>query len=152
MPRGQAESSVVDAAAEERIAVPSGLIDLLPPPPGPPFGEDPLPPSLGPVAGPVVANARLGMVVFLAFEAMFFVGLIGAFLVFRLGSPLWPPVGQPRLPLIVTWVNTLTLLFSGYTMRSALRANRVGDRQGLTSALSGTALLEIGRASCRERV
>ena len=141
MPRGQAESSVVDAAAEERIAVPSGLIDLLPPPPGPPFSEDPLPPSLGPVAGPVVANARLGMVVFLAFEAMFFVGLIGAFLVFRLGSPLWPPVGQPRLPLLVTWVNTLTLLFSGYTMRSALRANRAGDGQGLTAALSGTALL-----------
>ena len=31
-------------------------------------------------------------------EAMFFAGLIGAFLVFRIASPVWPPPFQPRLP------------------------------------------------------
>ena len=142
MPRGEAASPVVDAVPGERIEVPSSLIGRLPPPSaGPPFDEDPLPASPGPTAGPPVSNARLGMMIFLAFEGMFFAGLIGAFLVLRLGSPSWPPLGQPRLPLLVTWVNTVVLLFSGYTMRSALRAGRIGDRKGLKTALSGTALL-----------
>jgi len=142
MPRNEVASSVVDVAAELAVEVPSGLIGGLPPPAvGPPFDEDPLPSSHGPAAGPPVSNARLGMMVFLAFEGMFFAGLIGAFLVLRLGSPSWPPLGQPRLPLLVTWVNTVALLFSGITMRSALRASKIGDRKGLTTALSGTALL-----------
>jgi hypothetical protein len=81
------------------------------------------------------------MLVFLAFEGMFFAGLIGTFLVFRLGSQFWPPVGQPRLPILVTWANTAILLFSSYTMRDALRAMRMGDRDGLTTGLSWTALL-----------
>ncbi len=142
MPRGEAAGSIVDAVSGERIEVPSILIGRLPPTSaGPPFDEDPLPASPGPSAEPPVSNARLGMMVFLAFEGMFFAGLIGAFLVFRLGSPSWPPLGQPRLPLLVTWVNTVVLLLSGYTMRSALRASRIGDRKGLKSLLSGTALL-----------
>jgi heme/copper-type cytochrome/quinol oxidase subunit 3 len=81
------------------------------------------------------------MLIFLAFEGMFFAGLIGAFLVYRLGSQFWPPVGQPRLPILVTWANTAILLFSSYTMRDALRAMRMGDRDGLTTGLSRTALL-----------
>ena len=40
-------------------------------------------------------------------EAMFFAGLIGAFLVFRFGSTVWPPPFQPRLPIGVTGINTL---------------------------------------------
>jgi heme/copper-type cytochrome/quinol oxidase subunit 3 len=81
------------------------------------------------------------MAIFLSFEAMLFAGLIGAFLVFRVGSPLWPPAGQPRLPIAVTWVNTAILLLSGYTMWSALGAVRIGDRRALGTALSMTALL-----------
>ncbi len=81
------------------------------------------------------------MVVFLGAEMMFFVGLIGAFITFRLGSPIWPPVDQPRLPIGVTGVNTAILLFSAYSMFRALRAAREGNRQGLVSGLLTTALL-----------
>ncbi len=142
MSRAEIQGSVLDEIREETIAVPSGR-DKGPSPPSidPPFGwREPFP-SPGPAYGPPVSNARLGMAVFLSFEAMFFAGLIGAFVVFRMGSPLWPPPGQPRLPIVVTWVNTAILLFSACTMWSALRAVRIEDRQGLRTALSVTALL-----------
>ncbi len=90
-----------------------------------------------------MSNARLGMLIFLGAEAMFFGGLIGAFLVFRLGSPAWPPPGQPYLPVGVTSVNTAILLLSAYTMRQALRAIRVGNREGLRRGLLLTALLGL---------
>ena len=48
---------------------------------------------------PIGNNAWLAVVMFLGAEAMFFAGLIGAFLVFRVGSVVWPPPFQPRLPL-----------------------------------------------------
>jgi heme/copper-type cytochrome/quinol oxidase subunit 3 len=81
------------------------------------------------------------MLVFLGAEAMFFAGLVGAFLVFRLGSVTWPPAGQPRLPVAVTAVNTVILLLSAYTMYRGLRAIRAGSRQGLVGGLLATALL-----------
>jgi len=89
-------------------------------------GGPPSPPPSAPTA-PAVSNARLGLLVFLGAEAMFFVGLIGAFLVFRLGSEVWPPPAQPRLPVGVTGINTVILLFSGLTGHLALRAVRDGD-------------------------
>ncbi len=140
MPRGEVVSSIVDVGTEQRIEIPS-RVGALPPFTGPPSGQDPFPWSPNPRTGPPVSNARLGMLVFLAFEGMFFAGLIGMFLVFRLGSQFWPPVGQPRLPILVTWANTAILLFSSWTMRNGLRAMRKGDRDGLTTGLSWTALL-----------
>ena len=47
---------------------------------------------------------------FLGAEAMFFAGLIGAYIVFRVGSAIWPPPFQPRLPVAITAVNTLILV------------------------------------------
>jgi heme/copper-type cytochrome/quinol oxidase subunit 3 len=81
------------------------------------------------------------MLLLIGTETMFFAGLIGAFLVFRLGSVVWPPPFQPRLPVEVTGINTAILLFSGYMMRGALRAIRGGNQQGLVNGLVATALL-----------
>jgi cytochrome c oxidase subunit 3 len=81
------------------------------------------------------------MVIFLGAETMFFAGLITAFLSFRLGSPAWPPVGQPHLPIGVTAVNTAVLLLSAYPMLRAWLAVRRGDRRGLVRGLGATALL-----------
>lgn len=103
------------------------------------FGGGPPPPR----PAPLVSNAHLGMLIFIAAEAMFFTGLIGAFLVFRFGSVTWPPVDQPRLPVAVTGVNTAILLFSGYTMYRALATVRKGNQQGLLSGLLQTALLGV---------
>jgi cytochrome c oxidase subunit III len=81
------------------------------------------------------------MLMFLAFEAMLFAGLLGAFLVYRLESTSWPPPGEPYLPIAVTWVNTGILLASAYTMRRAHRAIREGSQAGLIHGLGLTALL-----------
>lgn len=68
-----------------------------------------------------IDNARLGMLLFIAAEVMFFAGLIGAYLVFRMGVVTWPPLGQPRLPVLTTALNTLFLLGSGWTIWLASR-------------------------------
>lgn len=90
---------------------------------------------------PFISNARLGLLVFLGMEAMFFAGLIGAFFVFRFGRVVWPPPLQPLLPVTVTGINTVILLLSGFTMRLAKNRVRDGDREGLIRWLLMTALL-----------
>ena len=62
---------------------------------------------------PVVSNAVLGMLVFVLTEVMFFAGMISAFAIFKASAPLWPPPGQPRLPVGETAFNTAALLVSG---------------------------------------
>ena len=89
---------------------------------------------------PVGSNAWLAVLMFLGAEAMFFAGLIGAYIVFRLGSAVWPPPFQPRLPIGVTGVNTVILVASAVTMRLGLRAIAAGNRYRLTRLLSLTAL------------
>jgi len=98
------------------------------------------PPPVRPSA-PIGANAWLAVLMFLGAEAMFFAGLIGAYLVFRVGAPFWPPPFQPRLPVIVTGINTVILLASAWTMRLALQAGRRDERTALIGYLGVTALL-----------
>lgn len=87
-----------------------------------------------------VSNARLAIAVVIAAESMLFTGLIGAYLVFRLAAPAWPPADLPRLPLGVTAVNTLILLASVVPITRALRAVRRDDRPGFVRGLEHTAL------------
>jgi heme/copper-type cytochrome/quinol oxidase subunit 3 len=96
-------------------------------------------PPVRPIA-PVGSNAWLAVLMFLGAEAMFFAGLIGAYIVFRLGSPVWPPPFQPRLPIGVTGVNTIILVASGVTMRRGIRAIETGSRDKLIRLLGLTAL------------
>src|SRR5512143_373636 len=42
------------------------------------------------VQAPPVTNGKLAMWLFLATEIMFFTGLIGSYIVLRIGSPHWP--------------------------------------------------------------
>jgi cytochrome c oxidase subunit III len=139
MPQGTTVNSDIDTLIED---VPE-LIERSegPPPvfPEPPSGDDgdgrddrPEPP---------INNARLGVILFIGAEAMFFAGLLSAFLVFRTGSTVWPPPFQPRLPIVVTAVNTFILLWSSYSMHRALRAIRKGNTAELVDWLAVTALL-----------
>lgn len=129
---------IVTASALEQLAP---RVPAVPPaiPPGP---DDRGSPAWQPLRKePVVSNAVLGMLMFLAFEAMFFAGLLGTFLVFRLASTNWPPPGEPYLPIGVTWINTGILVASAYTMRRAHRAIRDGNQAGLVHGLGLTAIL-----------
>jgi cytochrome c oxidase subunit 3 len=104
------------------------------------FGGGDLPPPVR-SSVPVGANAWLAVVMFLGSEAMFFAGLIGAYLVFRVGAAIWPPPFQPRLPVIVTGINTVILLSSALTMRLGVHAVRRGDRSKLVRLIGVTGLL-----------
>jgi cytochrome c oxidase subunit 3 len=90
-----------------------------------------------------VSNAHIGVLVLLAAESMLFTGLLGAYVLFRTVAPSWPPAGLPRLPLLVTTLNTLVLLGSAYTMHRARAAARAGDRPTLFPRLIGTAALGL---------
>jgi heme/copper-type cytochrome/quinol oxidase subunit 3 len=110
----------------------------IPPPPGEGGGDDGPEPTPTP---PRLDNARLAMLFFLSAESMFFAGLISAFFVLRLSAPVWPPPLQPRLPLLVTGLNTLVLLASSVAMIAALRAMRRADGRALVERLAATAAL-----------
>jgi len=104
------------------------------------FGGGDTPPPVRPSV-PIGANAWLAVVMFLGAEAMFFAGLIGAYLVFRVGATIWPPAFQPRLPIVVTGINTVILLASAFTMRLAIVPVTRGDSSRLVRWLGVTALL-----------
>ena len=83
----------------------------------------------------------LGMLFFILSEFMLFGALIIAFLFGRLSRALWPPPGQPRLPIIATGFNSLFLLASGYTMLKAWQAIRSDDSEKCASWLLSTGIL-----------
>src|SRR5574341_1451449 len=98
------------------------------------------PPPVRPQA-PVGNNAWLAVLMLLGAEAMFFAGLMGAYIVFRLSATVWPPPFQPRLPVGVTGVNSLILLVSALTMHWAVGAGRGGMTSNLVRQLTFTVLL-----------
>src|SRR5271169_7234991 len=68
-----------------------------------------------PDAAKRLPNSVLGMIIFVATEVMFFAALMSAHTIARatvLGG-VWPPPGQPRLPVERTAINTAILLLSG---------------------------------------
>jgi cytochrome c oxidase subunit 3 len=102
------------------------------PPSGPPEGTE-----------PPVSNARLALLMFIGAEVMLFAGLLGAYLVLRYGSSVWPPAGQPRLPIAVTLANTATLALSALSVRRAWTGIRAGNRERLRRGMAATAVLGL---------
>src|SRR3984957_4592401 len=68
-----------------------------------------------PDAGRRLPNSVLAMIIFIATEIMFFAALMSAHTIARatVMGGVWPPAGQPRLPVERTAVNTGILLLSG---------------------------------------
>ncbi len=78
-----------------------------------------LEPRPEPVRRPkIMANGVLGMLIFVFTEIMMFAGLISAHTIVRsqVAGEMWPPYGQPRLPVQETAVNTAALLVSGIVL------------------------------------
>lgn len=88
-------------------------------------------------------NAVVGMLLFLAAEAMFFAGLISAFLILRANAVVWPPVDQPRLPLMITGGNLVILLASGVSMWRAAALRRTGKAAAVRQWLVATVALGV---------
>jgi cytochrome c oxidase subunit III len=90
-------------------------------------------------SGPPVDRGKFATWLFLATEVMFFTGLIGTYIVLRLGSPTWPDPAN-RLAVDITAGNTFLLITSSWTMVRALHAIQHGDKKGLVRWLFGTIL------------
>jgi len=71
-----------------------------------------------------VASSVLAMLIFVVTEVMLFSGFISAFTIMRGSAVLWPPPGQPRLPVTETAFNTALLLASGAVLFVANRRFR----------------------------
>ena len=81
-----------------------------------------------PDAGNRLPNSVLAMIIFVVAEIMFFAALMSAHTIARatvLGG-VWPPAGQPRLPVERTAFNTAILLLSGALLCIANRRARAG--------------------------
>src|SRR5208337_1832317 len=95
------------------------------------------------VERPFISSAMLAIMMVIGSEMMLFSGLIGSFLVYRLQAAFWPPPALPRLPIAVTWVNTLVLLSSALTMTLALRAVHRSRQRLLRRYLLATLALGV---------
>jgi cytochrome c oxidase subunit 3 len=90
------------------------------------------------VADKRLPNSVLAMIIVVAAEVMFFAALISAHTIARntaLGG-VWPPAGQPRLPVERTAVNTAILLLSGILLWIGNR-RMSGDRDRALRFVAG---------------
>ena len=90
-------------------------------------------------SGPPVDRGKFAIWLFLATEVMFFTGLIGTYIVLRMGAASWPDPDL-RLEVDLTAVNTFILITSSWMMVRALHAIQKGDRKGLIAWLGATIL------------
>jgi cytochrome c oxidase subunit 3 len=87
-------------------------------------------------SGPV-----LGMVVFVASEAMFFATFFGAYFTIYSVNPVWPPAGFPHLKPELAAVLTVVLVSSSVTLQLGVGAIRRGRTRILLLLLGLTILL-----------
>jgi cytochrome c oxidase subunit 3 len=92
-------------------------------------------------------TAVFGMTIFLASEAMLFAGLIAGYVVLRLSSPAWPPSADlPKLPVVLTGINTVFLIASSFTYHAAevaVKKGKTGTAWLFITVLLGTLFLCI---------
>lgn len=96
-----------------------------------------------PDAGSAPEHHRLGTMIFLMAGAMFFAGLIGAYVVLRYGGAAWPPPGMPSLPVRLAGCSTAAILLSSLALRRAVRSLRRLDAPGLRRWLFAAAALGV---------
>jgi cytochrome c oxidase subunit 3 len=77
-------------------------------------------------------NSVLGMIIFIVAEVMFFAALMSAHTIARATAMggIWPPPGQPRLPVERTGINTAILLLSGVLLWIANRHMNAEPERG----------------------
>lgn len=82
-----------------------------------------------------------GVIVFLLAETMIFLGLFGAFLIYRTVLPAWPPEGTPDLELLLPGINTIILISSSFVMHKGQSAIKKNDVKGLRLWFAITAIM-----------
>src|SRR3984893_15694117 len=87
-----------------------------------------------PDAGKRLPNSVLAMIIFVVAEIMFFAALMSAHTIARatVMGGVWPPAGQPRLPVERTAFNTAILLLSGVLLFISSRRARASYQKALS--------------------
>ena len=94
--------------------------------------------------GDPIAPGKLGIWLFLASEIMFFIGLLGTYIVLRSGSPHMFQFQGQTLNKTLAGINTLVLIFSSLTMALAVDAAQKANRGRLIAFLGLTVLMAFG--------
>ncbi|MDP9330588.1 MAG: cytochrome c oxidase subunit 3 [Actinomycetota bacterium] len=90
------------------------------------------------MSGPV-----LGMVLFIASEAMFFAAFFGAYFTIKANASVWPPKGIPHLKIDIASILTLILVASSGTVQMAIRSARRGEMKRASTWLGTTIVLGV---------
>ncbi len=85
---------------------------------------------------------KVGMWLFLASEIMFFTGLIGSYIVLRLGADAWPEPDKV-LAVPILGFNTGVLIVSSVTMVMALHFAKLLEHKKAAALLAATGLLGL---------
>jgi cytochrome c oxidase subunit III len=99
-------------------------------------------------AKPEISGPVMGMILFVASEAMFFSAFFGGYFTIKANEPVWPPVGVPHLKIDIASILTVVLIASSVCVQVAIRSTRAGAMRratlwlGLTIAL-GVAFLAL---------
>lgn len=83
-------------------------------------------------------TSYIGMTVFVASWAMLFAALFMSYAVLRIRSPMWPPLGQERLPLGLPLAATALLALSSVALQRGLTLVRQGQTQRYLGHLLAT--------------
>jgi cytochrome c oxidase subunit 3 len=90
------------------------------------------------ISGPV-----MGMILFVASEAMFFAAFFGGYFTIKANAPAWPPPEVPHLKIEIAAILTVILIASSVTVQMALRSTRGGSSRRATIWLGTTIVLGI---------
>ena len=88
-------------------------------------------------------NAKLGIWLFLASEIMLFGGLFSAYILLRVGSPVWPPSGETHLNIPLATLNTFNLILSSWTIVKSWVALKENDIKGFKMFMGITLLCSV---------
>jgi cytochrome c oxidase subunit 3 len=89
------------------------------------------------------SSSVLGMVLFVASEAMFFAALFGAYFTIYAQNPVWPPSSVPTPELPIPTTLTVLLVSSSFVLQAGVRAARRGQARRLSRLLLLTVLLGV---------
>jgi cytochrome c oxidase subunit 3 len=94
-------------------------------------------------ARPEMSGPVLGMVLFVASEAMFFAAFFGGYFTIRANAPVWPPPDVPHLKIDIASILTVVLVASSVAVQLSLRATRDGRRRQALWWLGATIALGV---------
>ena len=92
---------------------------------------------------PEMSGPVLGMVLFVASEAMFFAAFFGGYFTIKANATEWPPAGTPHLKIDIATLLTVILVASSVTVQLSLRSIRGGAGRRSTMWLGVTIALGI---------